>query len=1175
MEKVKNIVTKLKKIPKIKYISVLLLIVLAITVTFPTLARYKNRLDLETILKNNQAWDGTVATGYHKGSGEIDDPYIISTPNELAFFQVKLQTENYAGKYFKLSNDIIINSGTFSYENNKVKYTVDTTEMYLKEYTTELYQTTDESQTTINSINSFSSLDNFAGHFDGDSYRIYGLYMTSSSLENLGLFSNLSGTVENLYLENTMIYGGSATAALASTSTNASINNIFVKGNVINTKSNTDNKTVYLIDNKSYTKDINTLTDTITLPTLNYKEIKSIHFTGTYQTTEPTQKIKINGSEINQGDFDFELTDPEELITVEVADELSSEITLTNMKYEITYTSGIAAGIIAKAENTTVRNSINKANVISTDEAAGLLGNTTNTTIKRSYNTGNITATTKASGLVSSIKNSTSEIVIDRTYNKGNLTATETSSFVGYISNNTSVVMTRTFNVAQATNNLVTEQPITIELVQDVNASSILGINTLAIEQISSKDNLLALGFDEYVDKVTLDENSTKLWVYEENYLPTLYIDDLNDPIAVLNVGTYNWEGIGYELKDTYFSKTTAFKISPKDENETITSYYYIHKEKRALTKAEIDTLEWTEYKDIVPLNEEGYYVIYVKAIDSDNNVKYINSEQLIIDLTAPTATITMNENTWNNFTEDLNNINISDITSIQVETTDTYSNVTETLYYVSNIFLTKQELKDLDQSKWSNYEDVVTLNEKGTYIVNIKTTDERGHTEFYNTDYIVFGGFEETLNLGREEAFYDKLNITSTSTVTYNFTYSDQTSYKEGYTNHLITNTNLPINTKITLINNNTNDIYTYKVTSSTKDIKLNKFTKLSQSDNTKVFNDKNFINETTKNISLVFDFKNTEITDILSIEPYIEIKDSSNKTILSTLKTTLKETVIYPNNEMELVINTSDEIPTINYNSDSKTTISLETNTLYKTNNEETIYDSNLLNKKLGLTIKLVDSNDEIVAKKYLKNITFKVEDKFYSPDNDGIVRINLSNNVEKITKDLEITTYLTTTELETGSYKFVIEPIISSDGKYSNQKVNDQVIIPVTTIKPEKVDYGFNVVLDSNDKVIYKKQETTIMNITVNELSTFNNSNVRVSLYRKKVLGAEDQTYELVDLQNYLTNKLTKAEDKVYYVTTNDLALSLNNTKFDNTGYELKFELYDGDKFITAIKKKFIVR
>ena len=70
-----------------------------------------------------------------------------------------------------------------------------------------------------------------------------------------------------------------------------------------------------------------------------------------------------------------------------------------------------------------------------------------------------------------------------------------------------------------------------------------------------------------------------------------------------------------------------------------------------------ISNIEWIEYEDIVPLDEEGYYIIYVKAVDSDKNVKYINSEQLIIDLTAPTAKITMNENTWNSFKDDLNNI--------------------------------------------------------------------------------------------------------------------------------------------------------------------------------------------------------------------------------------------------------------------------------------------------------------------------------------------------------------------------------------------------------------------------------------------------------------------------------------------------------------------------------------
>lgn len=1175
MEKVKSIIKKLKAIPKIKYISVLVLILLAITVSFPTLARYKNRLDIETILKNNQTWDGKIADGYHKGSGKENDPYIISTPGELAFLSKQLETKDYAGEYFKLSNDIIINNGLFSYENNKIKYVVDTNEMYLKEYTSEMYLITDETETTINNLNIFNSLNNFAGHFDGDYYRIYGLYMTNENADELGLFTNLSGVVENLYLENTMIYGASATAALASSANNATIKNVFVKGNVINTNNQTENNKIYNISDYTITKDINTYTDNLTLPTLNYQTIKSIHFKGSFTSTEPTQKIKINGTEIQQGNFDFELTEPTTQIAIELNDELTSEVSLTDMTYEVVYESGIAAGIVAKASNTSVRNVINKANVISTDEAAGLLGITSNTTIKRAYNTGNITATNKASGLISSIKNSTTNVEIDRTYNDGTLTATQTSSFVSEISNNASITMTRTFNTSSATNNLVTEQNITISNVQDVNQSTITGITTKTIDEIKDKTNLINMGYSEYIDSNNLEENSGAVWVYEDNYLPILYIDDLNDPIAVLNVGTYNWEGLGYELKDTYLSSKTAFKISPKDSKETIESYYYIHKEKRALTKAEIDNIEWTEYEDIVPLDEEGYYIIYVKAVDSDKNVKYINSEQLIIDLTAPTANITMNENTWNSFKDDLNNINVSDTTILNVETNDKYSEVTETKYYVSNIFLTKEELSDLDNSKWSDYNENITLNTKGTYVVNIKTTDEQKHTAYYNTDYIVFGGFEETLNLGRTKTTYEKLNITSNSSVTYNFTYSDQSSYQEGFTNHLITNINLPINTKITLIDNNTNEVFTYKVKEETKDIKLNKFVKLAQTDKTKVFNDKNFINETTKNISINFDFANTIIDEIITISPYIEIKDSSNKTILSTLKSTVKQTNIYPNNGYELKINSLSDIPTINYNIDSVNTISLESFINQSKVNEEVVYDSTLLDKKLGLSIKLVDSNDKIVSKKYLKNITFKLGDNYYSPDNDGIIRIKLSDNLEKVTKDLTITTHLIDSKLETGNYNFVINTTISSDGKYTTNYSDEKVLIPLTTVKQEKVDYGFNVTLDDDDRVIYKKQETTTMNISIKELSNLNNSNVRISLYKKQSLSAYDQTYGLIDLKDFVVGNLTKAKDKVYYVTSNELSLALNNTKFEKTGYELRFELYDGDKFITVIKKKFIVR
>ena len=98
---------------------------------------------------------------------------------------------------------------------------------------------------------------------------------------------------------------------------------------------------------------------------------------------------------------------------------------------------------------------------------------------------------------------------------------------------------------------------------------------------------------------------------------------------------------------------------------------------------------------------------------------------------------------------------------------------------------------------------------------------------------------------------------------------------------------------------------------------------------------------------------------------------------------------------------------------------------------------------------------------------------------------------------------------------------------------------------------------------------------MNISIKELSNLNNSNVRISLYKKQSLSAYDQTYGLIDLKDFVVGNLTKAKDKVYYVTSNELSLALNNTKFEKTGYELRFELYDGDKFITVIKKKFIVR
>ena len=74
---------------------------------------------------------------------------------------------------------------------------------------------------------------NFKGYFDGDSYRIYGLLILNSASEEVGLFHNLEGTIENLYVENAFVYGGHTTALLAVHAKNAVVRNTMIQGSVV------------------------------------------------------------------------------------------------------------------------------------------------------------------------------------------------------------------------------------------------------------------------------------------------------------------------------------------------------------------------------------------------------------------------------------------------------------------------------------------------------------------------------------------------------------------------------------------------------------------------------------------------------------------------------------------------------------------------------------------------------------------------------------------------------------------------------------------------------------------------------------------------------------------------------------------------------------------------------
>ncbi len=138
----------------------------------------------------DKIWDGSSDSSWkNSASGNSGDPYIISTPAQL--YNMIKSTANsansYEGKYFKLKNDIYLNSIVYS----------------------DWYKLAENEWVDFETSY-------FKGNFDGDYHTIYGLYINSGN-KNLGLFPSTYGNakIENLNISNAYIVGSSSSAQYA------------------------------------------------------------------------------------------------------------------------------------------------------------------------------------------------------------------------------------------------------------------------------------------------------------------------------------------------------------------------------------------------------------------------------------------------------------------------------------------------------------------------------------------------------------------------------------------------------------------------------------------------------------------------------------------------------------------------------------------------------------------------------------------------------------------------------------------------------------------------------------------------------------------------------------------------------------------------------------------------
>ncbi len=154
------------------------------TDTFPTLDVFNKDNSSETA---PEIWDGTVAESFAGGSGILSDPYLISTPQELALAITQSGTtqktvtgedgaettetvnEPYYGSYYKLTADIYLNE----------KDAID-------------WKNASGAQSGLNVWYNYS--ENFAGTIDGDGHTVYGIYYYSGGTIQYSLSSGRRGS---------------------------------------------------------------------------------------------------------------------------------------------------------------------------------------------------------------------------------------------------------------------------------------------------------------------------------------------------------------------------------------------------------------------------------------------------------------------------------------------------------------------------------------------------------------------------------------------------------------------------------------------------------------------------------------------------------------------------------------------------------------------------------------------------------------------------------------------------------------------------------------------------------------------------------------------------------------------------------------------------------------------
>ena len=143
-------------------------------------------------------------------------------------------------------------------------------------------------------------------------------------------------------------------------------------------------------------------------------------------------------------------------------------------------------------------------------------------------------------------------------------------------------------------------------------------VKNIYLKHYYGLDGTTSSGFasnEEYIENEINNYNNV-LKECIKNNVNIIYIDDLNRPVAKINVSNYSWDTLASDLDTHKFASDFMFNITTTDALAEVKNIeYYLHKSMTALE--DYKTVEYTKYENEMNINEEGSYIIYAKIINS------------------------------------------------------------------------------------------------------------------------------------------------------------------------------------------------------------------------------------------------------------------------------------------------------------------------------------------------------------------------------------------------------------------------------------------------------------------------------------------------------------------------------------------------------------------------------